>query len=57
MENRAWQVMENKAGQVRARQVKSRQGKASQGRGRVLQGVQVVAKQGMAGEAGHGKTS
>jgi hypothetical protein len=62
MDNRSWQVMENLAGQGWARKGKSRQGKARQGRGRhggvrAGQGVQVVGKQGMAGQAWQGKTS
>jgi hypothetical protein len=54
MANRAWQVMENEAGQGRARQGKARQGKSRHGRGR-----QGGAGQGRAFRsfmAGHGGT-
>jgi hypothetical protein len=58
IEKREWQFMENKAGQGMARQGKSSQGKARQVRGWhgwAGQGVHVVAKHGMAGQAGRAR--
>jgi hypothetical protein len=53
MENRACPVMDNMSGQGRERQGKARQGMARQGKGgRAGQGVNVVARQCMAGQAG-----
>jgi hypothetical protein len=51
---------QDRAGQGKARQVKAWQGKKVQEkawRSMSGQGVQVVAKQGMAGQAGKGKTN
>jgi hypothetical protein len=58
MEIRAWHVMENKAGQGKARQVKARQGKKLQENlrtGQVKAGRSVRCKTGHGGTGGAGQ--